>query len=234
MTAHDLVVDSGLTPRRRMTSTEEIFLQLRSDILSMKLGPGTKISEAEVAKKHDVSRQPVREAFLRLGELNLLQIVPQKATRICKISHQELRNTRFLRAAVEVEVVRVACLVATEEALASISDNLAEQRHATEARDTVLLRSLDYDFHRLICVAADNLPAFQSISENKAHTDRVCSLELSDATGMKEVLEGHTAMFDAIVQRDVEKAVQMTRLHLQHLDATLAIANEKFPDFFVV
>lgn len=233
MTALDLAMDGSLSPRRRMTSTEEIFLQLRSDIISMKLSPGTKISEAEVAKKHDVSRQPVREAFLRLGELNLLHIVPQKATSIRKISHQELRNTRFLRAAVEVEVVRVACKIATQESLNAIAVNLLQQKQATESRDSNLLRQLDYDFHRLICVAADSLPAFQSISENKAHTDRVCSLELSDASGMEEVLEGHTAMYDAIVLRDEEKAVQMTRLHLRHLNATLETANEKYPDFFV-
>ncbi|MEP2533091.1 GntR family transcriptional regulator [Shimia sp.] len=232
MKAVEFATESGDLPRRRMTATEEIFLQLRSDIIAMKLTPGTKISEAEVAKMRSVSRQPVREAFLRLGELNLLQIVPQKATRIRKISHSDLRNTRFLRAAVEVEVVRIACDVATDESLQEISENLDEQRLAVEAKDANALRSLDYEFHRLICVAADCLPAFEAIAENKAHTDRVCSLELADTSGMDEVFEGHSAMFEAIKLGDVHTAVEATRYHLSHLDETLAMASEKYPDFF--
>jgi len=217
---------------KRLTTAEEVFRQLKSDIISLRLTPGTKLSEVEVAKVYDVSRQPVREAFMRLGELNLLQITPQKATRVRKISLQELRNTRFLRAAVEVEVVRVACKVSVDENLALIRNNLDQQKLAVEAADTELLHELDYQFHNLICVAADCLPAFKTIAENKAHTDRVCTLELSDACGMAEVLEGHTDIFDAISARDEEAAVKATRIHLRHLDATLTKASANFPHFF--
>jgi DNA-binding GntR family transcriptional regulator len=217
---------------RRMTTTEEVFLQLKSDIISLKLAPGAKISETEVAKAHDVSRQPVREAFLRLGELNLLRIRPQVATRICKVSYQELRNTRFLRAAVEVEVVRIACQVATDKTLAPLAENLAQQEAAIKVRDAKLLQDLDYQFHRLICVAANRLPAFETIAENKTHTDRVCTLELSNTSGMEEVLEGHTAIFRAIQQGNEEVAVAATRHHLRHLDGTLTRASENYPEFF--
>jgi DNA-binding GntR family transcriptional regulator len=217
---------------RRMTTSEEVFLQLKADIVSLKLGPGSKISEAEIAKARDVSRQPVREAFLRLAELNLLKITPQKATRIRKISHNDLRNTRFLRVAVEVEVVRAACQVATLDTLAPLAENLTAQQSAVKERDTVSLQGLDFHFHRLICFAADRLPAFQTIAENKIHTDRVCTLELSNTSGMEEVLEGHTAIYDAIKMRDEEVAVAATRHHLRHLDETLSRACERHPELF--
>lgn len=224
--------DTATILSKRMTNTEELFLQLKSDIISMKLEPGAKISEAEVAKANNVSRQPVREAFLRLGELRLLQITPQKATRVRKISHLMLRNTRFLRAAVEVEVVRAACHAATPDALDAIADNLAQQKDAVAARDTEDLKDLDYAFHKLICIAAGFPPAFQTIAENKMHTDRVCTLELADTSGMTEVLDGHTEIYDSIKQQDEERAVAMTRHHLRHLDVTLERAGEKYPHFF--
>jgi DNA-binding GntR family transcriptional regulator len=232
MTPLDEIIGSGQRERKRMTTTEEIFLQLKSDIIAMKLAPGAKISEAEVAKSFDVSRQPVREAFLRLGELNLLQIIPQKATRICKISHRKLRDTRFIRAAIEVEVVRVACRVATVESLASLARSLEEQKVAIRVRDAELLHDLDYEFHRLICTAADCLPAFEAIAENKTHTDRVCGLELADTTGMEGVFEGHTEIFEALKQGDEEAAVAATRKHLSHLDGTLLKASTNHPDLF--
>ena len=217
---------------KRLTTAEEVFRQLKSEIISLRLAPGSKISEVEVAKACNVSRQPVREAFMRLGELNLLQIRPQKATRVRKISHQELRNTRFIRAAVEVEVVRTACKVATPETLDPINKNLDQQKIAVETSDAVLLHDLDYQFHKLICAAADCLPAFQVIAENKTHTDRVCTLELADVSGMAEVLEGHTGIFNAIVERNEDLAVAMTRNHLAHLDDTLKRASANYPDFF--
>lgn len=225
-------VHQTIQETKRLTTAEEVFRQLKLDIISLRLAPGSKLSEVEVAKACNVSRQPVREAFMRLGELNLLQIRPQKATLVRKISMQELRHTRFLRAAVEVEVVRVACEVATEESLDRIKQNLEQQKIAVAETNSALLQELDYDFHRLICAAAECLPAFKTISENKAHTERVCTLELADACGMKEVIEGHTNIYNALKNRDAETAVKMTRIHLRHLDDTLEKASKNFPDFF--
>lgn len=216
----------------RLTTTEEVFRLLKADIIAMRLEPGAKISEVEVAKSCGVSRQPVREAFMRLGDLNLLEIRPQRATRVRKISHQDLRNTRFIRAAVEVEVVRTAAQIATPESLAAIDANLAEQQAAVAAGDATGLKALDYEFHRLICIAADRLPAFKVIAENKTHTERACMLELADAAGMQEVFDGHSEILEAIRKGDAEKAVAQTRIHLDHLDATLEAASKNNPDYF--
>lgn len=217
---------------KRQTTSEEVFRRLRDDIISLNIVPGTKLSEVEVARLYDVSRQPVREAFMRLGDLNLLQIRPQKATLVRKISLQDLRNTRFIRVAVEVEVVRVACRSATDEGLALLRNSLERQTEAVNAGSPERLRELDYEFHYLICNCADRAPAFRVIAENKAHTDRVCTLELADETGMAEVLDGHTAIVDAIAKRDEQMAVRQTRHHLAHLDATLDKARENHPEFF--
>lgn len=221
-----------LRDNRRLTSSEEVFRQLRTDIIDLNLAPGSKISEVEVAKAFNVSRQPVREAFLRLSALNLLEIRPQRATRVRKISHADLRNTRFVRAAIEVEVVRLACKLATPDHLAQLAENMEGQKQAVETQDAAALKALDYEFHNLICLAADRLPAFNIIAENKTHTDRVCTLELADAAGMQEVLEGHGAILNAIRDGNEEHAVEATRIHLAHLDDTLEMASKNYPDFF--
>lgn len=226
-------VQQHFSEPKRQTTADEVYERLHAEIISFRLVPGTKLSEVEVAKLYNVSRQPVREAFMRLGDLNLLQIRPQKATLVRQISVQELKNTRFIRAAVEVEVVRRACQVANEESLVPLYNNLVLQKAAVEISDSALLRKLDYEFHQFICSAADCLPAFKTIAANKAHTDRVCTLELQDAEGMAEVLEGHTNIVNAIKERDEEKAVQMTRIHLAHLDTTLNNARIHHSNYFV-
>jgi len=218
--------------KTRQTTAEEIYANLKADIISLQFAPGAKLSEAEIAKYYKVSRQPVREAFMRLGDLNLLQIRPQRATLVRKISTQHLEDTRFLRAAIEVEVIRDACKHATKEGFQKIEQNLALQKAAVDATDGSAIRALDYEFHRLICQAANRSRAFGAIAENKAHTDRVCTLELASTAGLSEILEGHQNILIALKARDEIQAVENTRIHLTHLDATIENARQSHPEYF--
>ena len=69
----------------RRTTADVVFEQLHREIASLTLLPGTKLSEAEVARRFGVSRQPVREAFSRLGNLELLLVRPQKGNRRARL-----------------------------------------------------------------------------------------------------------------------------------------------------
>ena len=93
----------------RRTTADELFELLRSDIEKMILVPGTKLSEANVAKQYSVSRQPVREALIRLDHLKLVEIQPQKATIVRRISRSAIESARFTRLSVELEIARRAC-----------------------------------------------------------------------------------------------------------------------------
>lgn len=218
-------------PERR-TTTDEIFDRLRADIVSLRLAPGAKLSEAEVAKSIDVSRQPVREAFIRLSDQNLVQIRPQKATQVRRISVRDITHTRFVRLAVEVEVIRRACERADAKALARIERNLQQQERAVARTDGDGFHDLDYDFHRLLCEAADCAFAFATISGNKSHVDRLCMLSLATQAGIAELYDDHMEIFRCLERRDAEAMVEATRLHLGRLDQTIVEAREHYPDFF--
>lgn len=219
------------TPKRQ-TIADDVFSYLRDEIISLTIEPGTQLSEAEVAKKFEVSRQPVREAFLRLAELDLLMIRPQKATLVKKISLSEIAHTRFIRQAVEVEIVRVASQVASDRSIEALRESLRQQIKARDGNDPSELRLLDYDFHSLICDAANQSNAFTVVSEFKAHTDRICRIELDDEEGMAETIEGHTRIVEAIAGKDATAAAENARDHLAHLDSTLQSAQAKFPQYF--
>lgn len=225
------VQNPARAPERR-TSADDVFERLRSDIVSLRLAPGAKLSEVEVAKQSDVSRQPVREAFIRLNNMNLLQVRPQKATLVRKISVQDILNTRFIRTAIEVEVVRKACATAAERSLKNLESNLKQQKRAANKRETDRFHELDYEFHRLICAAAECEFAFTAIAENKSHVDRLCMLSLANKGGMLELYQDHSAIFEALKKRDENDVVAMTRLHLSRLDETLESARTNHPDYF--
>ena len=76
-----------------------------------RLKPGEALSEKEVALRYGVSRQPVREAFIKLAEERLVSIQPQRGTFVVKISMKEVLDARFVREAIEVAVALEAASI---------------------------------------------------------------------------------------------------------------------------
>ena len=67
--------------------TRQISRILRERIIQNDLKPGDRLSESEVARIYDVSRQPVREAFIRLADQGLLAVLPQRGTIVSRIGY---------------------------------------------------------------------------------------------------------------------------------------------------
>src|SRR5690606_25985537 len=98
---------------RQATIGSRVFESLRNAIVQLQLQPGHLLSEAEVARQLGGSRQPVREAFIKLAEVGLVEVRPQRGTYVMLISIREVQNARFIREAIEVAVARKAALEAS-------------------------------------------------------------------------------------------------------------------------
>lgn len=216
----------------RRTASDDVFDQLHADIVNLRLLPGSRLSESDIARQSEVSRQPVREAFIRLSNMGLLTVRPQKATVVRKISNRQILNARFIRTAVEVEVVTKACVSATVAHFKQFELNLKAQKRAVKKSDTETFHALDYEFHRLICIAADCEFAFAAIAENKSQVDRLCMLCLADKQGMLELVDDHSRIFDALQLRCPDTMIALTRSHLSRLDNTLQIARSEHGGYF--
>ncbi len=205
----------------RTTSSDVVFDALFDKITRLELLPGTKISETDVAKSFGYSRQPVREAFTRLANLNLLLVRPQRATIVRPFSRELIANARFVRTAIELEVVRSATLGRDTSVDATLKANLREQANAIAAEDVNLFHDLDYQFHKLLCASARRAFAFDIIAENKAQVDRLCMLALTSKDAMEVLYEDHQALFQALLGGDVAGADRVLRLHLDRLTPTI-------------
>lgn len=205
----------------RTTSSDVVFDALFDQITRLELLPGTKISEADVAKTFGYSRQPVREAFTRLANLNLLLVRPQRATVVRPFSRQLIANARFVRAAVELEVVRSAAHDRDTSVDAALKANLKEQSEAVAAGTVTRFHALDYKFHQLLCQSAKQAFAFDIISENKAQVDRLCMLALTSKEAMELLHDDHKTILAALFDGDATAAVTTLRLHLDRLTPTV-------------
>ncbi|MEY1557150.1 GntR family transcriptional regulator [Yoonia sp. R2331] len=214
------------------STADVVFDHLFEEIVSLTLLPGTKISEAEVAKRFGVSRQPIRDAFRRLGNLNLLSIRPQRATVVRRFSLAEIQNARFLRLSVELEVAERACAIWTEAKAAALAENIEAQRAALENSNTAKFHELDYGFHKLICEEAGLPLAFETIQSCKRHVDRLCVLSLSHDEEREDVLAEHIKISDALMQRDAPRTRALLRKHIGRLDPVITEIHNTHADYF--
>lgn len=216
----------------RRTTTDAVFERLLEEIVSLKLLPGEKLSEAEVARRFGVSRQPVRDAFNRLENLDLLKIRPQRATKVRGFSMSRIANARLIRLAVELEVIRRACSLWDEARAEALERNLSEQQRAVDTGDLKGFHALDYQFHKSICQLAGCSLAFETIEACKQKVDRLCVLSLSKANESAILLEDHRALARALSDRSAEEATAIARRHLTRLDDTISEIHRVHSEYF--
>ncbi|WP_319531203.1 GntR family transcriptional regulator [uncultured Cohaesibacter sp.] len=214
----------------RTAIADRIFEELQHQILSLELKPGTKMSEADVAKAFGVSRQPVRNAFFRLSRMGFLDVRPQVASRISYISEEAVLKARFIRCAIESKAVKMACDDLSEEDMDALSLQIDYQRKAVAEKDSDLFHRLDEDFHREIYERAGVGFAWDLIKENKAHMDRVRYQSLP--LNLDNAFQCHMKILDAIKARDKERAVHEMDLHLSEIFTLLKRVREQYPEYF--
>lgn len=217
----------------RRSAADIVFEKLYGDIISLKLMPGAKLSEMEVAKNFGVSPQPVRTAFHRLSNSDLLLVRPQRATRVRGFSIEEIEDARFIRLSVELEVLRRACEVWDESRNMKLLENIEKQKRCVEAVDPEGLEELDYAFHKLICELAGFPRAFDTIKIQKQKVSRLCSLEYSlKKKELRAILADHLSIAHWLEMKSVENVQDAARRHFTRLDETIDYIAATHSEYF--
>ncbi|CAN5330707.1 GntR family transcriptional regulator [soil metagenome] len=216
----------------RSTMATRVFRLLREAIVTLRIRPGDMLSEADVSRKMGVSRQPVREAFIKLSEIGLVEIVPQRGTFVVKISMAAVAAAQFVREAIEVAIARRACEVASDADVAAIRSVIERQKDALNRDDHTGFLALDESFHRALAEAARCTAARRSIEAVDAQLDRVRFLSLPLFAHMPMIIATHEKIFAAIEARAVEVAEQAMREHLSALPFYLPEVASRYSDLF--
>jgi len=210
----------------------QIFRALRQAIFVGQMVPGTPLSEKEVSDMFHVSRQPVREAFIKLAEAGVLQVLPQRGTFVRKISPRRVREGRFIREAIETAVARKAAESITDDQLLQLGENLRDQRLAAKVNDTSRFLALDEAFHYSIAQSIDCIAAWETIQDIKAQMDRVRYLSLPEVSPLDLLIRQHAKIVSALRAHDPAAAEQAMRAHLREILVSLGPVAARNPDWF--
>ncbi|MTI17673.1 GntR family transcriptional regulator [Rhodobacteraceae bacterium RKSG542] len=225
-------VTAAFAASKEATIGAQVYSSLKKAIVQLHLKPGNSLSEAEVAKQLGVSRQPVREAFIKLSDVGLVEIRPQRGTYVVLISKRDVENARFLREAIEVAIVRKAALMDTAKLDVELQRLIELQQIAAKHNDTAEFIRLDEAFHQAIADGVDCGHGWRVVMDMKAQMDRVRYLSLEDATPLSTLITQHMAVADAIAKGDAPDAEDSMRGHLREIMKSLPEISKGHPDLF--
>jgi DNA-binding GntR family transcriptional regulator len=203
------------------SKAERVYHELRRRIRELTLPPGAPLRKEEIALEMGVSRAPVSEAITRLADEALVDVFPQHGSFVAPIRPEDVRESLFIRTALEVEAVRRVTLIADEALTARLEDNLAAQAAALRAGDLARFYDLDEALHSAIFSALQKPRALRLLDAARAPLDRPRRIGLPEAGRPEATLAEHRRMVDAIASGDPEFAAAALRAHLGMVARTI-------------
>lgn len=204
---------------------------LRERIVTCELTPGQRVSETEFASAYQVSRQPVREAFIKLAEEGLVIVRPQRGTFVRRISVPDVLTARFIREAVEADLVRRVAERSSPEIVADLDAQILLQRGAAETGSPTEFMGLDEYFHRRLALHAGEPEVADYLRTLTIHITRVRNISARQFAPDRLVAQ-HSDIVDAIRNGDGSAAETAMRLHLREISKDLPHIVQANPEYF--
>lgn len=193
-----------------LTRREAIVRQLRDEIVTGTLPPGTVIKDGEVAARLGVSITPVREAIAQLAVEGLIDIAPN---RIRRVTHVTLKNALEL-----IDVMGVlACAGVewgvdnlTETHLERMRERLDEFLAGLERGDVTAAAAAGADVSTIMILASGNRELQTHVDLVVARTLRLLSLT-SDSDLWQVWIDGYRETIALLERGDRAAAVERYR-----------------------
>jgi DNA-binding GntR family transcriptional regulator len=201
-----------------------VYENLRRRIIAGELQPGLPINEADFARELSVSKTPIREALRQLERDGFVENIPGRGSMIANIRPQDIREVFEIREIIESGAAKRAARLRDSEELHAKREEgkkLLEDEQAGEAY--VHEWGSWEDVHLCIVKALGNETLVNMYSGLLDRIKRFRSYYGKRFTQRRlhEILTEHTAILDAIVEGDGERAEQMVQQHLRNAGAFL-------------
>ena len=211
------------SPKSRV---DEIYRRVRTDILSGRHEPGSRLLTAPLCARYDISSGMLREVLPRLAGEGLVVAEPQRGFRVAEVSVEDLRQLTEARVLIESVTLRQSIehgdvefesdLVATHHTLVRTpvtDDSGAINDHWLDAHAA---------FHRKLLAGSPNvrLRTIADTLRDATEVYRCWSSTLGDERD-RDVPAEHRRILDATLARDADLAVAELTEHIEHTTRVL-------------
>ena len=205
--------DSNMVVAQTVSSI--VYERIREFVLTGRFLPGQWLREKELIEILGVSRTPIREAFRRLEQEQLVESVPRYGFRVRTFSKKEICDFFELRAELEGMAAGLAAERATNQALLAIAKALEQARTSLDEGDSADVIQANNLFHDTVAEASGNQALVLCLKQLRAGVNLQRVLTWSKHKERPSVtLSQHYEIYLAIKDKDSQRANMTARKHV--------------------
>jgi DNA-binding GntR family transcriptional regulator len=194
--------------------------RMRSDILACRLMPNERLRFEALRERYGVGVSPLREALMRLEAEGLVQLEQNKGFRVSEVSRENLLDLMQTRIEIETIALRWSLQkggVEWEANLLGAFHRLSRQTKIDPNKPETINGTWSREhagFHAAL-VSACGSRTLMSIRERLfEQSERYVSLSVMSSAPLRDDVAEHKQLIRAALNRDVEKTVELNRLHI--------------------
>ena len=189
----------------------DVYATLFERIIAGRYKADTRLKEEELAEEFGISRTPVREALRQLAQDGLVQILPKRGTRVIGFTVDDVEEIYEIRKSLEVQALHSSIPFLSIQGLKSIRDELLA---LADTNDPHLHEAVDAKLHNYFIESSGKKRLINLLSQMFRLIQRFRDLGFSDPQVRKAALRAHLDLLDALSMRDLDKAEQMLKTHI--------------------
>ena len=214
----------GVDIMEKMLSSDFIYSDILDRIISLKLSPGSKISENQICEEYNVSRSVIRHIFARLAQINFLTVYPQRGTYVNYIDLEYIRNALLIRLSIEKEILyRFMQKEDKSDIITKMKENMKQQEKFSHENEYLIeFKELDEEFHNYIIMSVENNAILPLINDHLLHISRWRNVYIKSGYKLSKLIDEHKSILEAIEANDTERALRCMN---NHIDTVSGIAS---------
>lgn len=208
--------------------TQQVYRLLRDKIVKLALPPNQFLSEKDVAASLDISKTPVREAFIRLSEDGIVCIVPKSGTYVAPIDFNRAMEGFFIWSALESSCAWQAAQQHGMDDISRLRELLIEAAEHVAVGNAAGFSAVDDRFHQAILAMADVSDAEKLVEASRFEIDRIIGLSPGYfVTVLAQAHQDHADLVNAIALHEADAArVAMERHIDRHREMVAAFFDD--------
>lgn len=215
MLSTSILAASSQLRKQESSLSATAYRLIKEKIISLALPPAAFIDESELAQELGIGLTPVRQALRRLAMENLVVILPRRGTLVADLNLSDLQKIYEIRVELEVLACRLAAERATTEQIEQLARLMQDALLLRTEADNRQLLIADHQLHMLIAQAAHNEFLEETLEGLYGHVLRLWNVSIHRVKGLREAIDEHLLIFDAIRTRDSERAGHLMQQHIR-------------------
>lgn len=196
---------------------EIVYEELKMQILTGKITPGTRMMEVELAESMGVSRTPIREAIKKLEKEGLVIIEPRKGAYAAQISVKDMVDILEVRQDMEGLAAHMAAYRMTPKQMKELEVISAAYNEAIEAGNMADMIKYDTAFHNLIVESCNNSILTMMMNQLQELLLRFRYVYYDNITRAEKMPSEHTMIMEAIKDGRSDAARVSAEMHIERI-----------------